>query len=496
MADRDRFELDLAAALQTYLDEAPTEVRPTELARHFATDYPPGRTSISLRRFAAIPRPAWVLLLGAALLAALVGGALLAGSRLLERTPPLPARLPALLERTPPLPARLPALLEGMVTEEVEPGVLRIVNDGVRDLTYPRGPDSGEYTVDVTPDGSVWLSGDDWRPAGLVRTLFALGQEPTFEDRGNLEVAPDGSLWAIPGGYFILSLDGEGWTVRATQTDASGAVGLDGRSDGSLNFETLAIGPDGTVWVAASDRDKYCSDHGEDDCVGTVLMRLEDDGSLTDIEGWADVYDGHVSPDELAVSPAGDVWLVGSNLTPGRPWGAEVVALLRFDGEAWELVPGPEGLYNQPGGRSLDIGPDGTLWMNASGINPDGTLWMNGGRPDSGRLARFDDSGWTVFTEADGVEPWGGQGWIETDLLTVAPDGSVWMNGNGPDDCNGVAHYDGTTWTSYLCGSYVDDLAIAPDGSVWLRAHVASGVPTEDVHYTYVIRPETAATTE
>ena len=32
MADRDRFELDLAAALRTYLEEAPTEVRPTELA--------------------------------------------------------------------------------------------------------------------------------------------------------------------------------------------------------------------------------------------------------------------------------------------------------------------------------------------------------------------------------------------------------------------------------------------------------------------------------
>ena len=320
------------------------------------------------------------------------------------------------------------------------------------------------------------MTGGRFRP--WPGPFSALGQEPTFEDRGNLEVAPDGSLWAIPGGYFIFSLDGEGWTVRATQTDGRAR----GRSD-VARFRALAIGPDGTVWVAASDRDKYCSDRGEDDCVGTVLMRLEDDGSLTDIEGWADVYDGHVSPDELAVSPAGDVWLVGSNRTPGRPWGAEVVALLRFDGEAWELVPGPEGLYNQPGGRSLDIGPDGTLWMNA------------GGRDRAG-LARFDDSGWTVFTEADGVEPWGGQGFIATDLLTVAPDGSVWMNGNGPDDCNGVAHYDGTTWTSYLCGSYVDDLAIAPDGSVWLRAEVGGTSVEPGTVNTYVIRPEAGATTD
>jgi hypothetical protein len=87
MADRDRFELDLAAALRTYLEEAPTEVRPTELARQFATDYPPGRTPISLWRFAAIPRPAWVLLLGAALLAALLGGALLVGSQMQRKLP-------------------------------------------------------------------------------------------------------------------------------------------------------------------------------------------------------------------------------------------------------------------------------------------------------------------------------------------------------------------------------------------------------------------------
>jgi hypothetical protein len=58
-----------------------------------------------------------------------------------------------------------------------------------------------------------------------------------------------------------------------------------------------------------------------------------------------------------------------------------------------------------------------------------------------------------------------------------------------------VAHCDGTTWTSYLVDSNIDDLAVAPDGSVWLRA----GVPGWDVPGTldtYVIRPEVAATTE
>jgi len=360
-------------------------------------------------------RLVWLLaVLG--LLLALVAGTLAFGSRLVESTPPLPARLPA--------------LLEGMVTEEVEPGVLRVVNDGVRDLSYwDRGYPS--FTVDVTPDGSIWLSGDE---GGQGRQgLFRLGQKPVFRDAASwppyLEVAPDGSLWAIGEVWVmndgIFSFDGEGWTERATKTDDSLLLGA------------LAIGPDGKVWEAASDRDKYCSDTESADCIGTVLIRLEDDGSRTAIKDWADVYDGYVSPDELAVSPAGDVWLVGMV----RWDGPAAEALLRFDGKAWELVPGPEGLMNHSAGRSLDIGPDGTLWVNASG-------------PDSGGLARFDDPGWTVFTEADGVAPWGAQGFIATDLLSVAPDGSVWLRA-------GVSSYD-----------------------------VLGRV------YTYVIRPEAAATTE
>ena len=87
MAERDRFELDLAAALRAYAEDAPMQVHPTELVRHFAAAYPHGTTTFGPWRFAAIPRLAWALLLGAALLAALVGGALLVGSQLQRRLP-------------------------------------------------------------------------------------------------------------------------------------------------------------------------------------------------------------------------------------------------------------------------------------------------------------------------------------------------------------------------------------------------------------------------
>jgi hypothetical protein len=87
MAERDRFELDLAAAFRAYLDDAPTQVRPAELAQQFANAYPRGRTMVGPWRLLTVPRLAWLLLLAAGLLAALVGGTLVVGSQLERRAP-------------------------------------------------------------------------------------------------------------------------------------------------------------------------------------------------------------------------------------------------------------------------------------------------------------------------------------------------------------------------------------------------------------------------
>ena len=344
-------------------------------------------------------------------------------------------------------------LLPGMVTEEVEPAVFRVVNDGVRDLSYPLGGwDYSGFMVDVTPDGSVWLSVDEGDHG-----LFRLGEDPVFEDVTvwplRREVAPDGSLWGIgdtPDDRTdgIFSFDGEGRTLRATTTGDPHA---------------LAVGPDGTVWAASQ----------------TALFRLEDDGSLTTFD-WSDVYGGDARWLELAVTPDGDVWLVGSR--SDAPTGGEL--LLRFDGEGWARIPGPipgpEGWEPGRGRGLLEVGADGTLWVKASRTS----------------VARFDDPGWTTLTEADGVEPWGVPDDVFTNVLEVAPDGSLWLIGlqtDEPEDCCGVSHYDGTTWTPYLVGSLVHDFAVAPDGSVWLGAHDVIGSKT--LHL-YVITPEAVAGTE
>ncbi len=79
MAERDPSELDLAAAFRAYLENAPTEVRATEVAHRFALAYPHGRGLTGHLGFRLTPAMAWLLLL-VGLLAALGVGGLMTGS--------------------------------------------------------------------------------------------------------------------------------------------------------------------------------------------------------------------------------------------------------------------------------------------------------------------------------------------------------------------------------------------------------------------------------
>jgi hypothetical protein len=95
-------------------------------------------------------------------------------------------------------PTRTEQLLASMVTEEVEPGVFRVVNDGYRDLGHPAPP---VYRHDVViPDGA----GGVWRVIPEGR-FYQIGEEPewTFDpglvaiDQSNTEATPDGRLVTV-----------------------------------------------------------------------------------------------------------------------------------------------------------------------------------------------------------------------------------------------------------------------------------------------------------
>ena len=105
---------------------------------------------------------------------------------------------------------------EDLVTEEVEPGVLRVVNDGIRDLARPV-PDydyaTWGFRVVAGLDGSVWMLGPEGRSRARFHgatappeqgDFFRLGYADTFSliEGGapdafeDVEVGPDGTIWA------------------------------------------------------------------------------------------------------------------------------------------------------------------------------------------------------------------------------------------------------------------------------------------------------------
>ena len=139
----------------------------------------------------------------------------------------------------------------GLVTEAVEPGVVRVIGDGIRDLAPPK--DDRDYQQAIGPDGSVWV----WDSSGLIH----LGDPASYPDAGTdrsgagLEVAADGAPWAIAD-WRLERLDGQRWTV--TRQAARGGVGA------------FDIAPDGTVWSA------WLSNTGEAPYGG--VGRLSDDG--------------------------------------------------------------------------------------------------------------------------------------------------------------------------------------------------------------------------
>jgi hypothetical protein len=359
----------------------------------------------------AMTRSARLLLVGlslAALLVALAGGALLIGSRTEDQ---------------------ISDSLTGWVTEELEPGVVRVVNDGFRDLApVTSEPHYRELTIGM--DGSIWT----WN--SLDGELHRLGDPVSYPVAGlpgdgaivDLQIDPDGVLWA-GGPYGAYRLDGEAWTKL--------------RPDPLR----LDIAPDGTVWTAwryagAAGLGKLTATGWEDHPVdvGVIAEAL---GVGPDGIRYHEVSGFRAAPD-------GSVW-VGLRVGPHR--GQLDDLLMRFDGREWAVVdPSGEGRLGKM--EYFDVGADGTAWVYL----------------DFQQLARSSGGEWTVYTVEDGVTAIGvpGETW---GYLEAGPDGTVWVDETKTSragDCRGVRSFDGSTWGRYLDGVCVADLQIAPDGAVWV----------------------------
>ena len=451
MDDQNTFERQLAIGLDR-LAGPPRPVDAMAVARSVTTQ----SSKWGSNMFSALK------LVAAAAIVALFGGFLLAG---ISTTQQGDEMAPAAVTESPS-PMTTEMLPSGMVTEEVEPGVLRVVNDGVRDIAVPGGM-WGAAGLSIDQDGDIWVHGE--------KTAYRLGEpaEPGWTlGRSVVDITSDGTLWGTMLDSTISSFDGTSWTDRATLEGWAWVIGI-------------ATTPAGTTWATTVDNSQCPKDTSTPSCRQVLLVRIDATGASTS-PGWEGAEPGQLQWHKPIVSPDGDVWLVEAE--DPEMEGCSVGAFRRYDGTEWQTIDVPEELTTRGAGESFGFGADGTLWA-ASGRLGSGRDCMDANHG----LARLDESGWSLFTQAEGVRPWGGEGaYGLSTYLRVAPDGSVWVAGAGWDGCHGVARFDGASWTPYLEGYCVDGLDITSGGTVLALASANSGGSLG----LYVITPEAVAATE
>jgi hypothetical protein len=251
MAERDRFELDLAAALRDYAVDAPTEVRPTELARRFAGSYPRGRSVTGRWHFGLSQalRLAWLVALVGLLLAATVS-AIYVGSAMLRRADEvsvvLPAPSPSVSPTEDPWAWALEPVGEPIVSDTALGTITWRVYGGDFGDSYAASPARVRLPADVvTPYGPVAISHiiDD-------SLLVWLGPDGTVErtalPAGDVSLAPVGDgliAYGTPQGYgqdqaWPISWDGSRWVV-GDELDVPPFLG----------GELVAAGPSGVLIV-------------------------------------------------------------------------------------------------------------------------------------------------------------------------------------------------------------------------------------------------------
>jgi hypothetical protein len=351
---------------------------------------------------------------------------------------------------------------EGFVTVEVEPGLFRIVNDGVRDVAWPIRCDPSPYgcsgydaNLAAGRDGSVWVFRGD--------SFFRLGAPPTYpnDDRGprgldsRIEVTPDGALW------WGTDVGMESATLVRF---ANGSAAPQGGPVRDLRLSAFDLGPDGAIWAVYDTAP--CGDR-------STLVRLDPGGwtelARPDLDSRfevADVLPAAISREVLHADPAFALLRAQPDCADGPP------------GLDWVIGSSDGALEELPAIEDIDGVP---LWDTDTA---DG-FWayvkdarLNDAGPyDGDMLVHVQDTTRRLYTQDDGIPlTTGGMYDWRAGFLRAAPDGTVWIAGTVTPsgvrkwEGDGLAHFDGTTTTRYLAGHSILALEIAPDGAVWAQA--------------------------
>ena len=331
MAERDPSELDLAVAFRAYLEDAATQVSPTELARQVATTYPHRRTWFGRWGFGLTPAIAWLLLALGLLLALAVGG-LAAGALRQGRTTGI--------EVLPPHPGwytRVVAVSRDELWTTSGWAVWHFRDGHWSTVDVDRG--SWGYPT-LAPDGTLWAAGADgvahWRDGRWVVADAHPASAITVDREGTVWVAGTGR------GCDIWALRSSGTTWTRTSVECPFSFG------GGGAVTSMAVDGRGALWVGAGG------------FVVNALARYAD-GRWEATEARAGLP-SDVGVTVLGVSATGDVWI---DFNSGSH------QLARFDGTAWIVNPTSGGPY-----RAVAVAPDGPLWASAL-ARYDGLGWAH-----------------------------------------------------------------------------------------------------------------------
>jgi hypothetical protein len=306
MDDMTRFERDLADELH---DMAGPGRDIDGLAMTRAASAHPARWR--LRSMFSATRMVLVASLASVVLALLVIG----------RAPTVPEQqvVPGAASASPSAPA---SVLPGLVTEEVEPGVLRIIRDDAGHDLDEGHPDF-RYDLDgmtITPDGTVWLNtsyhdSDNGAGVPLGPLVWALGRPGVLgtadgipQSLWSLVPLPDSSILAV--GDEIVRVDG----TRVSRDDGQRVRPVYG---GSL----WLIEPDVPVELSAGDRPDRRLEMIWDGATWTSLSEVgrsvssPSDWCEATYQGIACLGDQYLRGtiiNQLAVAPDGAIWAVGA----------------------------------------------------------------------------------------------------------------------------------------------------------------------------------------
>jgi hypothetical protein len=263
----------------------------------------------------------------------------------------------------------------------------------------------------------LWMgstgSGGIWRLANGKWTHFEDGLPVGGGFWGGFAFTPDGAVWAA-GARGVVRFDGSTW-----ERVASGG------------HRAITLGPDGTPWAAR------WSNGAQGWVVGPV--------GGTPIAEPVPLPAGSTL-DRLLVVSEDDVWAGSAGV-----W-APNGGLAHFDGSGWveiEPITDASELSVQGVARTEDGALWADIWFRMDRTEPNGR---------SHALARFDGEAWTAYGEIGGVPlGTGSDGGLE-----IAPNGDLFLG-----TVEGLFRYRDGAWNQVTSGE-VTSMSVAPDGTVWL----------------------------